>query len=246
MAHWLTVASFPVLVVTGFALKFPEEWWAAPLLSWESSFALRGGLHRIAGSILIGAMLYHAVHLAVSPRDRRILRHLLPGWKDVQDFWNMIRFNLGMTSTRPLWGKFGYAEKTEYWAFVWGIVLMGLTGLLLWFNTFTLRYFPNWVADAATALHYYEAILATLAVLVWHFYLVMFDPDVYPMDRTWLTGRSSVEHLRQSRPGYVAELLRQQGAAGQDTKPSDDAASPSQKEEPSGGSPPPPHADAGG
>ncbi|MBI3934635.1 MAG: cytochrome b/b6 domain-containing protein, partial [Acidobacteria bacterium] len=185
MAHWLTVMSFPVLVATGFALKFPDEWWAAPLLRWESGISFRGGVHRVAGVILIASLFYHAVHLALSPRDRCILRHMLPGWKDVKDFWNMIGFNLGLTAKPPQWGKFGYAEKTEYWAFPWGTVVMAATGLLLWFNTFTLWFFPNWVADAATALHYYEAILATLAVLVWHFYFVMFDPDVYPMDRTW-------------------------------------------------------------
>jgi hypothetical protein len=60
---------------------------------------------------------------------------------------------------------------------------MAATGFLLWFNTLALRYFPKWVLDAATALHYYEAILATLAILIWHMYAVVFDPDVYPLDR---------------------------------------------------------------
>jgi cytochrome b subunit of formate dehydrogenase len=209
VAHWLAVVSFPALVATGFALKFPEAWWAAPLVRWEGQFPFRGTAHRIAGIVLLGSLVYHAIHLAVSPRDRTMLRELLPRLQDAKDFWNMIRYNLGLAS-RPRWGKFGYSEKAEYWAFVWGILLMGLTGFLLWFSTFTLRNFPKWVADAATAVHYYEAILASLAVLVWHFYMVIFDPDIYPMDRTWLTGRSSVEHLSKSRPGYVAALLREE------------------------------------
>ncbi|HWP84161.1 MAG TPA: cytochrome c3 family protein [Terriglobia bacterium] len=225
IAHWLTMLSFPALVVTGFALKFPEAWWAAPLLRWESSYSLRGGLHRAAGVILLGSLCYHLAHLACSPADRRILRHLRPGWKDVQDFGRMIRHNLGLLPNRPLFGKFSYAEKIEYWAFLWGVLIMGLTGLLLWFNTFTLRFFPGWVADAATVLHYYEAILATLAVLVWHFYFVIFDPDVYPMDHAWLTGKSAADHLRQSRPGYVAELLRQQSGGGAQPPEADSPAS---------------------
>jgi hypothetical protein len=63
------------------------------------------------------------------------------------------------------------------------------------------------VADAATALHWYEAILATLAILIWHFYGVIFDPEIYPMDTAWITGKVPVEHLRHSRPLYYAELM---------------------------------------
>jgi hypothetical protein len=102
---------------------------------------------------------------------------------------------------------FSYAEKIEYLAFLWGTVIMSVTGFLLWFESFTLRNFPSWVADASTALHWYEAILATLAILIWHFYGVIFDPEVYPMDKAWLTGRASAEHLRHTRPMYFAQIL---------------------------------------
>jgi hypothetical protein len=83
---------------------------------------------------------------------------------------------------------------------------MAVSGLLLWFNDWTLRQFPKWVSDAATAVHWYEAILAALAILVWHWYMVIFDPDVYPMDRAWLTGRASADHLRHTRPVYYRWL----------------------------------------
>ena len=125
----------------------------------------------------------------------------------------MFRYNLGLASVRPSFGKFSYAEKFEYWAFLWGTVVMALSGFLLWFNNFTLRNFPKWVADAATAIHYYEAILATLSILIWHFYMVMFDPDVYPMDRAWLTGKTSADHLRHTRPAYYLELMLQQASS---------------------------------
>jgi cytochrome b subunit of formate dehydrogenase len=96
----------------------------------------------------------------------------------------------------------------EYWAFLWGSVVMAVSGLLLWFNTFTLRNFPTWVSDAATAVHYYEAILATLAIVVWHFYMVIFDPEVYPMDVAWLTGKVPEEHLRRTRESRYVDALR--------------------------------------
>jgi len=102
---------------------------------------------------------------------------------------------------------FGYAEKMEYWAFMWGTVVMAVSGLLLWAQNWSLRRFPTWVLDAATAAHWYEAILATLSILVWHWYLVIFDPDVYPMDLAWLTGKASADHLRETRPEYYRQLM---------------------------------------
>ena len=78
---------------------------------------------------------------------------------------------------------------------MWGTCVMAATGFLLWFNSFALRHFPKWVTDAATALHYYEAILATLSILIWHMYTVVFDPEVYPMDRSWITGMAPPHHV---------------------------------------------------
>jgi cytochrome b subunit of formate dehydrogenase len=96
----------------------------------------------------------------------------------------------------------------EYWAFMWGTVVMALSGFLLWFDNLTLRHFPKWVSDAATAVHWYEALLATFSILIWHFYLVIFDPMVYPMDTAWLDGKISADHYKHTRPVYYRELVR--------------------------------------
>jgi len=215
IAHWLVVASFPVLVITGFALKFPETWWARPLLLWEGSFAFRGLLHRVAGVVLIASLVYHAIHLALVRRDRVMLKQMIPGIEDARGLLGMFAYNLGLADSPPKFGKFNYVEKIEYLAFVWGTAVMAVSGFTLWFNNFALRHFPKWFSDAATALHFYEAILATLAILIWHMYTVIFDPDVYPMDRAWLTGMASADHLRHTRPAYYAEL---RGRMEQETK----------------------------
>src|SRR5262249_16719070 len=83
-----------------------------------------------------------------------------------------------------------YIEKAEYWAVVWGAIVMALTGLMLWATNFMLARLPKQWTDVITAVHFYEAVLATLAIAVWHFYSVIFDPDVYPMDTAWLKGFS--------------------------------------------------------
>jgi len=208
IAHWGIMASFPTLVVTGFALKFPESWWARPLVMWESRAGVRGGLHRMAAVVMIAATLFHFIHLAMKKRDRSFIPAMIPTIRDATDMLHVFRFNLGLTKQAPKFGKFNYAEKMEYWAFMWGTMVMALSGFLLWFNNFTLRHFPKWITDAATAVHWYEALLATFSILIWHFYLVIFDPMVYPMDTAWLDGKISADHYRHARPGYYRELSR--------------------------------------
>ena len=212
IAHGLVILSFPVLVVTGFALTYPEAWWAAPLFGVDASF--RGGLHRLAAVVLCLSLVYHVVHLAAVKKDRVILRQLWPRLKDATDLLGMIRYNLGRLKTRPTFSMFNYVEKAEYWAFLWGTVVMAVSGFILWFNNFSLSNFPKWVSDAATALHFYEAVLATGSILIWHFYTVIFDPEVYPMDLAWLTGKASADHLRHTRPSYYRRLTEATQAPG--------------------------------
>ena len=208
IAHWGVILSFPTLVFTGFALKYPEAWWARPLLMWEGHFAFRGAVHRGAAILLVLSTLYHVFHLAVNKRDRMFVKAMLPQFKDATDLLQVFTYNLGITNVAPEFTKFNYAEKLEYLAFMWGTLVMTVSGLLLWFNNFTLRYLPKWVSDAATAVHYYEALLATFAILIWHSYMVIFDPLVYPMDTAWLDGKVPAEHYRHSRPAYLRALER--------------------------------------
>jgi cytochrome b subunit of formate dehydrogenase len=206
IAHWLVVVSFPVLVVTGFALKFPESLWARPLLIWETRFAFRGTLHRAAAIVLLSGLAYHILDLILVRRDRAILKSMKPGLDDIRLLRDTLLYNLGLSKTRPLSsGCATYVEKIEYWAFVWGTCVMAATGFLLWFNSFALRHFPKWVTDASTALHYYEAILATLSILIWHMYTVVFDPEVYPMDPSWITGKRPTHEIPAVEIVQVAE-----------------------------------------
>jgi formate dehydrogenase gamma subunit len=208
IAHWGVILSFPTLVITGFALKFPEAWWARPLLMLEGHLAFRGIVHRTAAVVLTISTIYHVIHLAVNRRDRLFLKAMLPDIKDAKDLLQVFSYNLGFTKAEPHFKKFNYAEKMEYWAFMWGTVVMTVSGGLLWFNNFTLRHFPKWITDAATAVHYYEALLATFSILIWHFYMVIFDPLVYPMDTAFINGKVSADHYRHSRPEYLRALER--------------------------------------
>jgi cytochrome b subunit of formate dehydrogenase len=141
--------------------------------------------------------IYHCFYLAVLKEGRRLLRDIAPRPKDAFDAIATMRYYLGLSKEKPKYGRFNYAEKAEYWALVWGTALMGLTGIMLWAKIWVGNLFARWWVDVATAVHFYEAILATLAIVVWHFYQVFFDPDVYPMNWAWWDGKMPVEHYRE-------------------------------------------------
>jgi cytochrome b subunit of formate dehydrogenase len=195
-------------VVTGFALKYPDAWLSHQILFGENIYGIRGGVHRAAAVILVASTLYHIVHLALVKRDRMFLWAMMPQIKDATDIVLVFSYNLGFTKEEPKFAKFNYAEKLEYLAFMWGTVVMTVSGLALWFNNFMLRHFPKWVTDAATAVHYYEAVLATFAILIWHSYMVMFDPLVYPLDTAFIDGKVPADHYRHARPEYYRALER--------------------------------------
>jgi cytochrome b subunit of formate dehydrogenase len=195
--HGLIMVTFPVLAYTGFALTYPESWWAAPVLHWEATFGLRGFIHRAAALVLMGALIWHLAELGYSEERRNRLRKQKLGWQDLRNLWQTMRYNLDFESQRPRMGEFNYAEKFEYWAFIWGMIVMTLTGLLLWFENFSLAYLPKAATDIATTIHFYEAALATLAIFFWHFYWVIYDPEVYPMDAAWWHGRSPDARVRE-------------------------------------------------
>ncbi|MGE5321597.1 MAG: cytochrome b/b6 domain-containing protein [Actinomycetota bacterium] len=188
--HGVLAISFIVLAWTGFALKYPDQWWARPLLVWEGALSMRGIIHRVASVVFMSAALAHIFSLVLNKGLRQHWHSLLPRWKDFAEACENFAYNVGLRSRSPGRSSHSYVEKAEYWALVWGSVIMILTGVLLWSNTLVLRWLPKAVLDVATSVHFYEAVLATLAILVWHFYFVIFDPDVYPMDSAWLTGKS--------------------------------------------------------
>src|SRR5208283_1819188 len=119
---------------------------------------------------------------------------------------------------RPQFKRFGYAEKMEYWAVVWGTFLMGGTGMLIWFKFYTTDLFPRWVIEVSTTVHFYEAVLATLAIVVWHFYFVIFDPEIYPINWAFLDGKVTPHHYHEEHPldletlGHDARDVRERDA----------------------------------
>jgi len=203
--HAVLAVSFIVLAITGFALKFPDSWLAKVM---GSSEPFRRWSHRIAGVVLLVVGLYHLIYLLTTKDGRKLVRDLFPVKKDLADVWDAVRYLTGLSKHKPKIGRFGYAEKMEYWAVVWGTFLMGATGLMIWFKIDVTQFLPRWLVDVALTIHYYEAILACLAIVVWHFYHVVFDPDVYPLNTACMDGYVTEKWQRHEHP-LDTEALQQ-------------------------------------
>jgi cytochrome b subunit of formate dehydrogenase len=124
---------------------------------------------------------------------------------DFTDVFAMLAYNVGLRQTPPAHRKWTYIEKAEYWALIWGSVVMIVTGVMLVFTDTVLRWWPKVWHDVAQVIHYYEALLATLAIVVWHFYWVIFDPKEYPMNPSWLIGKKAPppESQEKETPPHV-------------------------------------------
>lgn len=208
LQHVLLAVSFMVLVWTGFALKYPDQWWARPLVRWEDVFPVRGTVHRVAAVVMMATAVLHVITLIAGRQLRERWKSFWPNRRDLVEGAACLAYNLGLSNRRPLLSEHTYIEKIEYWAVVWGTAVMALSGVILWANNFVLAWFPKWLIDLASTVHFYEAVLAALAILVWHFYFVIFDPEVYPMDTAWLTGYST-----RPRPAESHRAPRRQPAA---------------------------------
>jgi cytochrome b subunit of formate dehydrogenase len=206
--HFCLLSSFITLVITGFALKFPESLWVTAIFKvlGENAFELRSIIHRIAAVLMVSVSIYHLFYIILSKRGKQLVIDLWFKKTDLTDLFNAFKYYTGRSKTRPWFGRFSYIEKAEYWAVVWGTIVMGGTGCVLWFENTFMPVISNSGMDIATAIHFYEAILASLAIFVWHFYFVIYNPDVYPMNKAWFKGYLTREEMELEHPLELEKL----------------------------------------
>jgi cytochrome b subunit of formate dehydrogenase len=212
--HAVLSVSFIVLVITGFALRYSETWFFRTAFGWDGGFNARGIIHRVAAAVFLFSVFWHMVYLR-SPRGRDFWRGMLPGRADLAEVWQMALYFIDRRRHGPRLGRFSYVEKAEYWALVWGTVVMGATGLLMWFDGIALKLFDKPVLDIFRVVHLYEAWLAALAIGVWHFYSTVFKPGVYPGNPAWLTGTMPAEMYAEEHPGDLTMEPGETGGGGE-------------------------------
>lgn len=208
--HNTLAISFVMLAYTGFALRFSESWWALPFLKIPAGPDLRGWLHRGFGVALFLNFLVQLALLFGSRAGRDERRALSISRGDVRLFFLNLAHWFGFAPHPPAAHRYNYIEKAEYWALVWGTVVMAVTGFFMWSETWALHHFVGWIYDLARVIHFYEAILASLAIGVWHFYWVIFEPSVYPFSEAMFTGRVPLGWLKHHHLLEYAAAVEEQ------------------------------------
>ena len=207
--HILLLSSCIVLILTGLPIKFHDTAWGVFMFDLMGGIQNSAMLHRIGAVGLIAVGLYHALYTVAFAEGRKNFFKLIPGPKDAKDLLQMLKYFVGSTDEKPKFDRFSYVEKFDYWAVYWGIIIMVGSGLFLWFTEMVLRVFPKYVLDIAKEAHSDEALLATLAIIIWHFYNVHFNPHKFPMNKVWLTGKLSEEEMIEEHPLEYEEILRE-------------------------------------
>jgi formate dehydrogenase subunit gamma len=232
--HGVLISTFFLLILTGLPLFFYDVKLFKWLLPSGRSFYVRGVLHRVAAVLMIANVVAHLLYTALTKRGRDNLQAMLPRWQDVKDAFGLFGYNVGLTrylnrrrigtqffqkhpywlfEKHPLFGRYNFVEKFEYWALAWGTIVMIFSGFFMWNVELSLRIFPLWVHDIFVIVHGYEAILAFLAVIIWHMYNVHLSPEVFPMSKIWLNGKITGEELRLLHPLEYEKILQERRKA---------------------------------
>jgi len=215
LLHVVVISSFIILSITGFALAFSHQGWAKILVFLMGGADNAGGLHRFfAAFFYLGVM----VHLLWLMYFKLVLNgkltgpdSMFPQVQDFKDLYQNFRYIFGKGAP-PLFNRFSYLEKIDYWAVMGGMQSMGITGLIMWHPEFFSQYLPGYFINIANDFHFHEAVLAVAYIGFVHMSAAHLVPDVFPMEKSIFTGQTSREKLMHDHPG---EWQRMQAAVKQ-------------------------------
>jgi len=219
VAHTIMVLSFLGLALTGLPLKYSQLDWAKVVAHILGGFESTAVAHRIFGLVNGGCLVFYVFLMSF-----RILQgpanggsrlgmifgpdSPLPSFRDVKDIFGVIRWFTGM-GPKPTFERWAYWEKVDLWGASADIVIIGATGLILWFPAFFCLYLPGEVLNIAKVIHSTQALLATGFVFTIHFISTHLRPEKFPMDMAVLTGLVSEEDMEEERPEYLERMRRE-------------------------------------
>ncbi len=200
--HALLLTSFTLLGLTGLPQKFSTANWAQVMIGLFGGIDTLRLIHHVCAIILMFIAVYHILDMGYQIFVRRTRLTMLPGIQDVKDALQAFAYNLGITKIRPQMGRYTFEEKAEYWALIWGTVIMGITGFMMWNPITTARFLPGEIIPASKAAHGGEALLAVLAIVVWHMYGV----HLKRFNKAMFTGKQTEEEMLHEHPLELADI----------------------------------------
>jgi cytochrome b subunit of formate dehydrogenase len=202
VAHALLLVSFTMLGITGLPQKYAQTAWAEAMIRFFGGIDTTRLIHHAFAVIMILLAIYHILDLGYKIFVRRTRLTILPTLKDFRDALQSFLYNIGLRKTRPQMGRYTFEEKVEYWALIWGILIMGLTGFIMWNPIFVTKLLPGEVIPASKAAHGGEALLAVMAIVVWHMYGV----HLKRFNKAMWTGKLTEEEMLHEHPLELADI----------------------------------------
>lgn len=210
--HLLLIVSFTMLALTGLVQSFSRAGWAQAILSVLGGLDGARMIHHIF-SVLLAAVFFYHVFSVIVDLIFKPSRAMLPRLQDARDAIQSAKYLLGREAEQPRYDRFDFRQKVEYWALIWGTVLMGVTGIILLFPLVATRYLPGVVVYAAKAAHGLEALLAVASVITWHMYGTHFAGGRWRLDTTIFTGKISRERMLEEHPLEYQRVVATTGEA---------------------------------
>jgi formate dehydrogenase gamma subunit len=204
--HALLLVMVTLLALTGLPQKFSSMDWAPVMIRMLGGVEVARLIHRFCAFTLIAGMTYHVLYGLYRLVLKRARFEMLPRIRDFNDLKGNIAYFVGIKKERPRFERFNYIEKFEYWAVLWGMVVMTLTGLILWFPASAARILPGLAIPAAKAAHSGEAFLAITAVVIWHMYNAHMSPRVFPINKSIFNGKISRHELMSEHASEYERL----------------------------------------
>jgi cytochrome b subunit of formate dehydrogenase len=228
--HIILAWAVVTLVLTGMPLKFPDASWSPYLYSLFGGIHAAPVIHKFFGAMLLALFLYHVGYLIyiiykyqiipMKQREglsvRKVLKilaeqPLVPNLKDAKDIKDLMKYLFYLTNKRPEGSKFTWKEKFDYWAPFWGMVIIGLSGLVMWNKELATLIFPGELINFSLIAHSDEALLAALFLFIWHWYNVHFSSAVFPMGTAFLTGYLPEELMVEEHYKDYVEIMKRAG-----------------------------------
>jgi cytochrome b subunit of formate dehydrogenase len=196
-------------------LFYPEAPWAPVVMNLLGGPHVAGLIHRANAVVFAGVFFWHLAYMALILWRRRATWRwfgpdsMIPGLQDLKDIIAMFKWFFGK-APRPVFDRWTYWEKFDYWAPFWGVTIIGVSGLVMWLPGFFGSFLPGWVFNVAAIFHGEEAFLAVVFLFTVHFFNNHFRPDKFPIEIVMFTGTMSLEHFKREHP-LQYERLRASG-----------------------------------
>jgi len=203
--HVLWGLSFIVLALTGLAHKYPGGDFATLVLGIFGGAEGREVAHRIAAFVWVATGFSHIIFYALFYYGEKKMKFGKKDWNDFKENWSYLT---GKSEEEPRFDRFSWSEKFEYWASWIGLIVMTMTGLLMFFAFPVMKFIPYAVIDWARIIHGWEAILAVAVIIEFHLYMTIVRPKIFPMAKQWLTGTLTLEEMEEEHPLELEEILK--------------------------------------